>query len=102
MSEPINDGGPIMSNYDTSGEPAFPHDVGRGHRGFCEAADGITVRQLYAMFAMHAQIIAAGMTEDSARSLTDAAESLGKTVHQQIAYCANVMADAMLAERAKR
>ena len=60
-----------------------------------------TLRQEYAGLAMHAQIIAAGMSEDAARSLNDAAESLGKTVHQQIAYCANVMADAMIAHEQK-
>lgn len=60
----------------------------------------ITTRNLFAAFAMHAELNTAGAHTAPAKALRDAARESGRTVEQQIAFNAYSVADAMLDESA--
>lgn len=62
---------------------------------------GVSLRDVFALAAMHAEVSTAGMAEPAARALAEEAEANGRSIEAQIAHNAYSVADAMLTEREK-
>jgi len=88
-----------VSTRETGG-PAFPTTEFFDEKPVGQLP-GMTLRDYFAGKAMHAELNTAGMHAGAAAALNAAAKKARRTVERQIAFNAYMLADAMLAERAK-
>lgn len=88
--------------------PAFPVPMipinGNPGNGFTEVREtGMTLRDFFAAFAMHAEFLSdASGDEEVARAFIEGAQKHGHTIQQHLAFNAYEIADAMIAERERR
>lgn len=62
---------------------------------------GMSMRDYFAAKFAHAEMVTSGALPEPARALVEGAKKAGRTIEQQVAYNAYLLADAMLAERKK-
>lgn len=78
--------------------PASHHAYANGDVMF-QPVEGMTLRDYFAAKAMHAEVNTAGAVEEAAVALCKAAECAGRSIPDQIAHNAYMLADAMLKAR---
>ena len=84
------------------GGPAFPGiPEGWNVDGTVRAYGGMSLRDYFAIHFAHAELVTAGMEQDAAIVLAEAADEAGQTIEERIAFNGYKLADAMLAERNK-
>lgn len=82
--------------------PAFPSFIPEKEvGGACVDRGGLTIRQYYAAKAMQAEIHTACISKANAVALAREANKTTRTIEQQIAFNAFLIADAMLAHEAQ-
>ena len=105
-AEIINDGGPAFPVDRMTAHGIAVHSVGTKDEAayigeVAKLSHGMTLRDHFAGLAMQAELSSAGMDNEAAQALADAAERAGRDVESQIAWNAYAVADAMLKERAR-
>jgi len=88
------------------GGPAFPREdyqanAASSANGHFLGQEGMSLRDYFAAKAMHAELNTAGMNDEAATCLAEAAHDAKQTIEERIAFNAYKVADAMLAERIK-
>ncbi len=87
---------------DRDGGPAFPFTYVHPDTRAAMGESGMSLRDYFAAKAMHAELVTAGALEQPAVALAKAAEAMGQSIEERIAFNAYALADAMLAERAEK
>lgn len=83
------------------GGSVFPFQFTMGDGQGTVSCQGMTVRYLTALVAMHAEISTAGMAKPAAVALAQAALRAGRTVEEQISHNAFAIADQMIMDSTK-
>lgn len=83
------------------GGPAFPVTplYNEHGRALAQASSGMTLRDYFAAFAMHAELTTCGVPGEAADALIATADAMGVEPAERMAQNAYEMADAMLKAR---
>ncbi len=86
-----------MSAASLGGEQAYPRRLERATPHGYMASAGLTKRELFALVAMHAELMTCGVPGEACDDLIEAANNARKAPEDQMALNACLAADALLA-----
>jgi hypothetical protein len=91
-----------MADTTNDGGMAFPRAATEFGGSVWSPADGMSLRDYFAAWVMHSELVTAGALPAPAKALRDSARMAGQTVTERVAFLSYEMAEAMIAERVRR